>query len=91
MKQVVLLVLFTLWTKEGLGSEQDWAQQQFRLANGPGAIGETGHLHMINQGLFVRPFYNDQAGHTDKHLSGLILDSSGSEFSWNHPSQAEPQ
>ena len=52
-------------------NEKDlWIEDQFKLANGPGAIGETGHLYLIGQGLFIRPFYNDIFGKTDKHLSG---------------------
>jgi hypothetical protein len=42
----------------------------FQVANAPGAIGETGSLYLIDQGLFARPFYNDVFGHTDKQLSG---------------------
>lgn len=35
-----------------------------------GAIGETGHLFLVPNGMHARPLYNDIFGHTDKHLSG---------------------
>lgn len=51
-------------------ANEDFATEQMKLANGPGAIGETGHLYLIGSGAFIRPFYNDVMGQTDKHLSG---------------------
>ncbi len=51
-------------------SSAAWAQSSFKSANAPGAIGETGSLYLFDRGLFLRPFYNDVFGHTDKQLSG---------------------
>ncbi len=59
------LASFILMTWSG------WAlADTFQGANAPGAIGETGSLFLIEQGVFSRPFYNDVFGDTDKQLSG---------------------
>ncbi|HYX32996.1 MAG TPA: hypothetical protein VE954_07760 [Oligoflexus sp.] len=44
--------------------------ETFQAANGPGAIGETGNLYLLDQGFFGRPLYNDVFGKTDKQLTG---------------------
>ncbi len=46
------------------------ASTVFKAANAPSAIGETGHLFLVEQGLLARPFYNDFYGETDKQLTG---------------------
>lgn len=49
-----------------------FAESAYKAANAPGAIGETGSLFLIEDGIFARPFYNDVYGKTDKQLTGAL-------------------
>lgn len=79
-----LMICGFLFSSNHSQANDDFATQQMKLANGPGAIGETGHLYLVGPGAFVRPFYNDVMGQTDKHLSGATQVAWMS--SWTHSS-----
>lgn len=44
----------------------------FRSASVQGAIGESSNLHLIPDGIYIHPLYNDVSGGTDKFLTGSI-------------------
>ncbi len=65
----VVIALFS-WTSCLLAEEAN--PSHFKIAQPPGAIGETGNLFLIDEGLYARPLYNDIFGGTDKYLSGAL-------------------